>query len=117
MERRDGEELIQREIGIDMSASDGARLKWAYYLAWSWVGFFRLIIRDWSSLMSPDRQQMKIPDLGTFLKRAAIASSNNRQVIVATSQTREFVDGALAGAPKSCIQAFEGFLLQPDQPQ
>ena len=55
MERRDGEELIQREIGIDMSASDGARLKWAYYLALLELGgVFPTNDPDWSSLMSPD---------------------------------------------------------------
>jgi hypothetical protein len=115
MDQKDGDEIVQREIGINISASDGARLKWAYYLALLELSTSYstnhpgLVIFD-----EPGQQQMKELDLGTFVRRAATAAREKQQIIIATSQSKSFVAGALSTGARAHVLTFQGFLLQPD---
>lgn len=116
MDQKDGDELVQREIGINISASDGARLKWAYYLALLELSTAYktnhpgLVIFD-----EPGQQQMKELDLGTFVRRAAAAAQDNQQIIIATSQSKNFVESALSTGARAKVLTFLGFLLRPDR--
>lgn len=116
MDQKDGDEIVQREIGINISASDGARLKWAYYMALLELSALHstnhpgLVIFD-----EPGQQQMKELDLGTFVRRAAAAVRDDQQIIVATSQSKSFVASALSANARANVLNFQGFLLQPDR--
>ncbi len=116
MDQKDGDDIVQREIGINISASDGARLKWAYYLALLELTASHstnhpgLVIFD-----EPGQQQMKELDLGTFVGRAAAATRDNQQIIIATSQSKQFVTDALAAGGRANVLTFRGFVLRPDE--
>jgi DNA-binding NarL/FixJ family response regulator len=62
----------------------------------------------------PGQQQMKELDLGIFVRRTAAAARENRQIIIATSQSKSFVAGALSAGARANLLTFQGFLLQPD---
>jgi hypothetical protein len=106
-------ETVQREIGLNDSASDGTRLKWAYYLAIlalaknTPINHFQLAIFD-----EPGQQEMKWEDLQEFLRWIAKNIVKGQQVIVSTSESFERINTAVAGMEVNVLN-FDGFILQP----
>lgn len=107
-----GDEVVEKEINFEVSASDAIRLKWAYYLsslellenfATSHPG---LVVFD-----EPGQQEIESASLIEFLRSAAHASVQGRQVIVSTSEPIETVKASLATIAN--IINFPGFILQP----
>lgn len=104
---------IRRDIGFEASASDGIRLKWAYYLSILALSLKRhthhlgLVVFD-----EPGQQQMKEVDLASFLGWSAEHVGDARQVIVTTSEVRERVRGAVEGFRANLLE-FDSFILQP----
>jgi len=113
MESRDHGEVIQKEINLNLSASDGVRLKWAYYLALMAVARTHktnhpgIIIFD-----EPGQHQMEQESLQNFLVSMAHELGKEQQVIVATSQTKAFVQ-RVASETEAKILNFDGLILQP----
>ncbi|MGD9919850.1 MAG: hypothetical protein AB7V13_00145 [Pseudorhodoplanes sp.] len=112
-EVRDEGEIVQREIGLNDSASDGTRLKWAYYLSMlalarhAPINHFQLNIFD-----EPGQQEVEWESMVQFLKWIAENVKDRQQVIVTTSETKQRIESALAGFDANIIN-FEGFILQP----
>ena len=106
-------ERVEKSIGFEASASDGIRLKWAYYLALIKISeefetnHLGVVVFD-----EPGQQQMKDLDLSKFLDWTAREIGDGRQVIVSTSEDLRRVAGTL-GAAGANIQEYEGFMLAP----
>ena len=111
--REEDGERVERNIGFEASASDGIRLKWAYYLALLEVSqrfpmnHVGMIIFD-----EPGQQQMREVDLASFLGRAAESVSRKGQVVVSTSEDIERVRDSLKGSAVT-IHNYDGFMIQP----
>lgn len=109
----DDGERVQREIGLNDSASDGTRLKWAYYLSIlslannTPINHFQLNIFD-----EPGQQEIEWQSMVQFLKWIALNVTHRQQVIVTTSETKQRIEAALAGLDANIIN-FDGFILQP----
>ncbi|MCA0939333.1 AAA family ATPase [Salipiger pacificus] len=108
---QDGE-LVEREIGFEVSASDGIRLKWAYYfsiltvcrdLGGNHIGF---LVFD-----EPGQQQMKDVDLSNMLEWAAKNVSSAMQVNITTSDDRTRVRNALEGT-QAKLREFDDYILK-----
>ena len=111
--RDDEENRIEKDIGFEVSASDGVRLKWAYYLALLAVSQFNNINHlGFVVFDEPGQQQMKDVDLSSFLRWSANHVSDDRQMIVSTSENLERVKNSI-GDGAATICSFEGFILQP----
>ncbi|GAB7550961.1 hypothetical protein NRB_04570 [Novosphingobium sp. 11B] len=110
---REGDDVIEKEINFEISASDAIRLKWAYLLATfelkraNTTNHPGLVVFD-----EPGQQEIASHDLFAFLKRACTASKGNGQVIVSTSEKLPLVLGEMQG--RAHIIDFPGFILQPD---
>jgi hypothetical protein len=110
---REKDEIIEKEINFEVSASDAIRLKWAYYLSLlstsqrQTTNHFGLAIFDESG-----QQEMEKPNLSAFLEWASKRLREDQQVIVATSEQRERLEAVLAGSDAKLI-SFDGFILQP----
>ena len=106
-------ERVERNIGFEASASDGIRLKWAYYLALLEVSqrfpmnHFGMVIFD-----EPGQQQMKEVDLASFLSHAAEAVERQGQVVVSTSEHIDRVRDCLKGS-SARIHDYDGFMIRP----
>lgn len=113
LKRDDDGELIERDIGFEVSASDGIRLKWAYYLA-ILLGDakYRMMHMGFVVFDEPGQQQMKDVDLSTLLKWGSSSVKKQHQLIISTSENRERVEGALAGSD-AMLHLFDGYLLRP----
>jgi hypothetical protein len=111
--RSEDEELQLRDIGFEASASDGIRLKWAYYLAilstaqTSKLNHLGFLVFD-----EPGQQQMKDIDLREMLRWSAQFVKSEFQVIVTTSQQRQKVRDALANSGAT-VHEIDGFILKP----
>ena len=109
----DDEHLQLRDIGFEASASDGIRLKWAYYLS-----ILALAqnhdLNHWGFLVfdEPGQQQMKEVDLHSMLKWASQSVGENFQVIVTTSEKREQVRDAIKDSSVT-LHEVDGFILKP----
>ena len=113
VKRDDDGEIIEKDIGFEASASDGIRLKWAYYL--SLLALSEIFKTNHLGLVifdEPGQQQMKDVDLSTFLSWASDNIGSSRQMIVSTSETLERIRGTLDGS-RAKILPFEGFILKP----
>lgn len=113
LRRADDGELVEREIGFEVSASDGIRLKWAYYLS------ILIVCRDLGGnhigflvFDEPGQQQMKEVDLSTMLQWVARNVSDKMQVNISTSENRDRVRSALGGS-LATLREFEGYVLKP----
>ena len=103
----------QQELGFEVSASDGIRLKWAYYLSLMLVSKFPqgnhpgLCIFD-----EPGQQAMEQESLREFLKFSS-RNFRERQIITAvtTEKAMPFIE-ELRGLGAKIIE-FEGRVLQP----
>ncbi len=110
---QDGE-LRQRELGFELSASDGIRLKWAYYLALMAVAVpprgehLGLVIFD-----EPGQQAVEEGSLREFFMCAAAIAQKKGQVITAitTEKAEWFVNDLLERNVH--ITKFDGLVLQP----
>lgn len=106
-------EVRQRELGFELSASDGIRLKWAYYLALMAVAVAPrgehpgLVIFD-----EPGQQAMEADSLRGFF-RCAAAVGKKGQVITAitTEKAESFI--AEVEANGAHVKRFDGLVLQP----
>jgi hypothetical protein len=104
-------ELVEKEIGYEISASDGIRLKWAYYLslvmlsATEATNHAGVVIYD-----EPGQQEVAQQSLYAFLTDAA-QHLRGRQVIISTSETLESISAAVGSSAH--IVSFVGFILQP----
>ena len=113
VKREDDGERVVRDLGFEASASDGIRLKWAYYLAlleasqrfpMNHVG---MLIFD-----EPGQQQMKDMDLSAFLAQAAESVRRKGQVVVFTSENIENVRDSLKDS-RATIHNYDGFMIRP----
>lgn len=111
---RDGEgQRVEQNIGFEASASDGIRLKWAYYLALLEVSreystnHVGMVIFD-----EPGQQQMREVDLGAFLVRAADSTEGGGQILISTSGDVDRVRESLKGRAVT-IHDYEGFVIGP----
>ena len=106
-------ERVERSIGFEASASDGIRLKWAYYLALLEVSQ-RFQTNHVGMIMfdEPGQQQMREVDLGSFLSRAAESVRRTGQVVVSTSEDIERVRDSLKDSTAT-IHDYDGFMIQP----
>lgn len=106
-------EIRQRELGFELSASDGIRLKWAYYLALMAVAapprgeHPGLVIFD-----EPGQQAMEAGSLREFFRSAAKFGEKG-QVITAitTEKAASFIDELEKGG--AWVKRFSGLILQP----
>lgn len=109
---QDGRRVV-RNIGFEVSASDGIRLKWAYYMALLYVSqqlptnHLGLLIFD-----EPGQQQMRELDLAEFLFNATVNTERSGQIVLATSEDIERVRDSLEGT-SAIIHDYEGFMLKP----
>jgi hypothetical protein len=114
VKRDEDGEWIEKDIGFEASASDGIRLKWAYYL--SLISLSQSFATNHLGLVvfdEPGQQQMKDVDLSTFLSWASANIASNRQIIVSTSAPLDRVTESLADS-KATIRPFDGFILKPN---
>jgi hypothetical protein len=99
------------DLSFDISASDGVRVIWAYYHGLlelareTATNHPRFLVFD-----EPQQQKMKNLSFSEFLRRAS-ASSDEDQVVFATSEDPDRLRGMLAGLPHHLV-AFEGKLLK-----
>ena len=111
--RDGGGEHLEQNIGFEASASDGIRLKWAYYLALLQVrrkystNHVGMLIFD-----EPGQQQMREVDLATFLGRAAEDTDEMGQIVISTSESVDRVRQSLTGKTVT-IHDFDGFIIRP----
>ena len=110
---REEGEIVEKEITFEVSASDGIRLKWAYYLSMLSLSKRKatkhcgLVIFD-----EPGQQEIQASSLHALLVWAAQNLATNQQVIVATSEPIESLNRVLSGRAAKLI-SFDGFILQP----
>ena len=108
-----GGERVEQNIGFEASASDGIRLKWAYYLALLEVrrkystNHVGMVIFD-----EPGQQQMREVDLATFLGTAAEDTKENGQILISTSESVDRVRHSLRGKTVT-IHDYDGFIIRP----
>jgi hypothetical protein len=110
---RENDQMVEKEINFEISASDAIRLKWAYYMSLLAVAKSNdtnhcgLLIFD-----EPGQQEMETASLISFLRLGASDLASNQQVLVATSEGLETLKLALTGY-NARIVAFDGFILKP----
>lgn len=101
------------EIGFELSASDGIRLKWAYQMGLLDVSLKSrtnhpgLVVFD-----EPRQQEAAEISIGGLLKEAARIGKAGAQVIIATSERLETVKELSAGLPYELI-VYGGRLIGP----
>jgi hypothetical protein len=104
------------DLSFDISASDSIRTKWAFFLGLAEVARVgssnhpRLLILD-----EPGQQEIERQSFRSLLRRAAALASDEQQVIVATSESREFVEDALTGMSARIEGVEQGKLLRLQQ--
>lgn len=100
------------EIGFELSASDAIRLKWAYQLAL--LELSRNQPTNHPGVLffdEPRQQETKKASVQHLFERAVSAKDSGQQVIFATSEDREQVEGFLRGLSCSLV-AFDGKIVQ-----
>lgn len=101
------------EIGFELSASDGVRLKWAYQMGLLDVSLNAptnhpgLLVLD-----EPRQQEAAEVSIGGLLKEAARLGAAGAQVIIATSERLETVRELSAGLPCDLV-VYDGRLIVP----
>lgn len=113
VKREEDGERVEQNIGFEASASDGIRLKWAYYMALLEASQ-RFSMNHVGMIMfdEPGQQQMREVDLASFLAQAAASVRRRGQVIVTTSEDIERVRDSLEGSTVT-IHNYDGFMIQP----
>ena len=111
-QEEDGEQ-VEKDIGFEVSASDGIRLKWAYYLSLLSVSqelsthHLGMVVLD-----EPGQQQMRDVDLSAFLIYAARVVERDGQIVVSTSEDIGRVRESLRGT-SATIHDYDGFIIRP----
>ena len=111
--REDDGEQVEKDVGFEVSASDGVRLKWAYYLALLGVSqemctnHLGFVVLD-----EPGQQQMKEVDLSSFLDYAARLVEREGQIVVSTSEDIGRVEDSLQDRCAT-IHTYDGFMIRP----
>jgi predicted nucleic acid-binding Zn-ribbon protein len=101
------------ELSFDISASDSIRTKWSFFLGLAEIAKIsasnhpRLLILD-----EPGQQEIERQSFRSLLQHAASIANDEQQVIVATSEGKEFVENALQGMPSEIVGVDEGKLLR-----
>ena len=101
-------DVVEKEITFEVSASDGIRLKWAYYLS------LLQLARNHAGLVvydEPGQQEIDASSLYAFLKDGARDKSPGRQIIISTSEPLPAVKAAVGD--EANVINFDGFILQP----
>ncbi len=105
-------EAVEKDIGFEASASDGIRLKWAYYLGLLELSESHDVNNIGFSIFDePGQQEMKDIDLMSFLGWAASNTPTNRQIIVTTSEELPKVKAGVARGEAHILQ-FDNYILQ-----
>lgn len=103
-------DVVEKEITFEVSASDGIRLKWAYYLSLlrsaGKTNHAGLVIYD-----EPGQQEIDASSLYAFLQDGARSKDPARQIIISTSEPLPAVKAAVG--TNANVVSFDGFILQP----
>ncbi|MDP3410530.1 AAA family ATPase [Bosea sp. (in: a-proteobacteria)] len=103
-------DVVEKEITFEVSASDGIRLKWAYYLSMlrlpGKTNHAGLVIYD-----EPGQQEIDAQSLYAFLQDGAAEKRSDQQIIISTSEPLPAVHKAVGLNGK--VISFSGFILQP----
>ena len=110
---REEDEIVEKELNFEVSASDAIRLKWAYYLSLLSTSQRHTTKHCGLAIFDePGQQEMEKPSLAAFLDWASKRLNTNQQVIVATSEQRDRLVDVLKGTTAKLL-SFNGFILQP----
>ncbi len=101
-------DVVEKEITFEVSASDGIRLKWAYYLSLLRLAknHAGLVVYD-----EPGQQEIDASSLYAFLKDGTRDKNPARQIIISTSEPLPAVRAAVGDDAN--VITFDGFILQP----
>jgi len=103
---------VESELGFEMSASDGIRMKWSYLLALLKLGLERQMNHPGFLIFDEPRQQEADPvSFEALIRNASSYAKSAGQILFATSETPDDLRGAVDGLDVNLIH-FEGFLLQ-----
>ena len=108
-DKEDGE-IVEKELGFEISASDAIRLKWAYDLGLLFIAARKttnhpnLVVFD-----EPGQQEIEPESFAAFLSRASADLGSDQQLIIATSESLANVSQAVGQTAK--IVNFDGFIL------
>ncbi|SHF66392.1 ATP-binding protein [Devosia limi] len=106
--------VLERELGFEMSASDGIRMKWAYYLSLLQCSQkFSTNHPGVAVFDEPGQQAMELDSIRSFLVDASHFSPRDSQIIVAA--TYENVAPLIPELSALDVNRvhFDGLLLQP----
>ncbi len=110
-DKEDGE-IVEKELGFEISASDAIRLKWAYYLGLMSIAgrnktnHPNLVVFD-----EPGQQEIEPESFVALLQKASADIADDQQLIIATSESLATVRRAVAKNAR--IVNFDGFILRP----
>jgi hypothetical protein len=103
---------VESELGFEMSASDGIRMKWAYLLAMLKLSHTFQTNHPGFLVFDEPRQQEADPiSFEALIRNASAYTQSGGQIIFATSETPHDLRKALEGVDVNLIHS-EGFLLQ-----
>jgi hypothetical protein len=101
------------EISFELSASDAIRLKWAYHLALMELSRTHSTNHPGFVVFDEPRQQAaREVSFQRLLERAATAKAASQQVIFATSENRDRLEGFLKDIDCN-YKAFDGYIVKP----
>lgn len=101
------------EISFELSASDAIRLKWAYHLALMELSRTHPTNHPGFVVFDEPRQQAaREVSFQRLLERAATAKTAGQQVIFATSENRDRLEGFLENIDCN-YRAFNGYIVKP----
>jgi hypothetical protein len=109
-DKEDGE-IVEKELGFEICASDAIRLKWAYYLGlWSVAAKKKTNHPNLVVFDEPGQQEIETESFSSFLHRASVDVGADQQIIIATSETLMNVK-QVAGQTAKFVN-FDGFILR-----
>jgi DNA repair exonuclease SbcCD ATPase subunit len=103
-------ELISKEINYEISASDGIRLKWAYYQAAIELNsVYKTNHPNFVIYDEPGQQEIESPSLYSFITSSL--QNSGSQIIISTSEPLESIYQITQG--RGNIIPFSGLIIQP----
>ncbi len=110
--REEDGNIVERETGFEVSASDAIRLKWAYYLGLLSVAQRRRTNHPgFVAFDEPGQQEIERISFSALLQWSSSEVGRSQQVILATSEDRENVEYSLQGRNAN-VMNFDGFILR-----
>ena len=107
----DGE--IEKDIGFEASASDGIRLKWAYYLTLLELNVQHMTNHAGLVIFDEPGQQAADPvNLTSLFQESANPRFSRHQILIATSEKELAIRQGLGERPYNLI-TFDGYILKP----